>query len=309
MHGAPGAHGARGRRSTPRHAPGRRGGGRHDRQAVGLRRGGSVPTRSARRPGAGRCRWRCRRAGRRPPAGRPRRGPATESSHAPIRRAAAWAAPLGERLPAFTRPRGTAVHRPARCPPPTPDSPGSPAPARRVRRGRPRGRSQRRPPSAFARRTARPSRTTAPPRSRARPGAAPPVDPDGRCGAGRRPPDPPAPQQRRRLPIRRRAGISPRHIVRFGNEHDPAVRVNHDLVAVEPIVIGLRALRHLRQQRHADLEDLRGCESGQPDQTGQRHTAHPESRRRTIGRQPLDPSRPAAAVHRLAAVLARSLGR
>ena len=39
MHGAPGAHRARGRRSTPAHAPGRRRGGRHDRQAVGLRRG------------------------------------------------------------------------------------------------------------------------------------------------------------------------------------------------------------------------------------------------------------------------------
>ena len=76
-HGAGRARRARGRgcAGRPRHGSGRRRGGRHERQAVRLRRRGRSPIRNARRPGAGRRRRRCRRAGRRPPAGRPRRGP------------------------------------------------------------------------------------------------------------------------------------------------------------------------------------------------------------------------------------------
>ena len=51
----------------------------------------------------------------------------TESSHAPIRRAAAWAAPLGD-APArvHTGHTGRRSHWPGRCPPPTPDSPDRP---------------------------------------------------------------------------------------------------------------------------------------------------------------------------------------
>ena len=117
VQGAPGVHGPRVRRSTAVTTPGRRRGGWHDRQAVGLRRGWTVSIRSVRRPGAGRRRRRCRRAGRRPPAGRPRRGPRPTSSHAPIRRPAVGAPPLVERLSAFgSGARRTAVHRPVRCP-------------------------------------------------------------------------------------------------------------------------------------------------------------------------------------------------
>ena len=95
MHGVERAH------VDPRHGPGRRRGGRHDGQAVGLR---------------------ARPTGRSGPSGLQEQvdvggdvvaqeatssattatSTATENSHAPIRRAAAWAAPLGECLPPFT---------------------------------------------------------------------------------------------------------------------------------------------------------------------------------------------------------------
>ena len=77
-------------------------------------------------------------------------------------------------------------------------------------------------------------------------------------------------------------------VVRRGTQHDPTVSVDHklighDLTTAECIGVRLRPPRHLRQEARPDLEDLRGCEPREPDQTGQSHTAG----RRRIGRPPL----------------------
>ena len=210
----------------------------------------------------------------------------TDSSHAPIRRPAVRVPPLVERHPWL-------IPSTPDCGPPVGSLPladpelstialtSAASSARTTVRSIAAHPS---PPSARPR-TRRP-RAAASSHGRARPGVGRRLDPHAELG--RRPPDPRAGPRQPSPSTRPWTTISVALVVRCGTQHDPTVSVDHklighDLTTAECIGVRLRPPRHLRQEARPDLENLRGCEPREPDQTGQSHTAG----RRRIGRPPL----------------------